>query len=159
MKYIFSIALISLIISTGFSQTKESTLFKENPPHQTPAIFAASMPPCLIGVANQYGEYIGVNKETIKKTKEFITEARAKVPEFKKTIRKLEIQLMLASKGELYEDYKKLLHKISEVKIEASLFHEGLVKRARKVFDKDDVKKLDEFIISNQEVFLKAVKL
>ena len=66
---------------------------------------------------------------------------------------------MQASKEERYDDYKKLLYKISELKIKASLFHEDLVKRARKVFDKEDVKKLDKFIIANQEIFLKAVKL
>jgi len=159
MKHSISTALAFFMMMTALCQTKDSTLFKKDPPNRSPAIFAASMPPCLIGIANQYGEYIGVSDNTLEKAKEFITEALAKVPDFKNQIREMEIQLMLASKEERYEDYEKLLHKISDLKIEASLFHEELVKRARKVFDKKDVLKLDGFINSNQDVFLKAVKL
>lgn len=159
MKNIFSTLLFFCIVAVGFSQTKESTFFKENPPHQPPAIFAASMPPCLIGVANQYGTHIGVNKNTLAKAKEFIKEAHRKVPAFKKQTRTLEIALMQASKEERYDDYEKLLHKISDLKIKASLFHEDLVKRGRKIFDKEDIKKLDDFIITNKDEFLKTVKL
>ena len=159
MKNTFNTLLFFCMLTLGFSQTKDNSFFKENPPHRPPAIFTASMPPCLIGVANQYGVHIGVRKNTLEKAKEFIKEAHSKIPLFKKQIRSFEIELMRASREEHYDDYKKLLHKISELKIKASLFHEDLVKRARKVFDKEDVKKLDEFIITNQEIFLKAVKL
>ena len=159
MKKIFSTLLLFCIVTIGFSQTKDNTFFKENPPHQPPAIFVASMPPCLIGVANQYGTHIGVHKSTLEKAKEFIKEAHSKVPAFKKQTRTLEIALMQASKEERYDDYEKLLHKISDLKIKASLFHEDLVKKARKVFDKEDIKKLDDFIIANKDAFLKTVKL
>lgn len=141
-----------------YSQQKNN-LFKENPPSLPPAIFQASMPPCLIGVAYQYGNEIGVTDDTMKKANDFIKEAHKEVPNFKKRVKELELQLMKASKEERYEDYEKLLHKLSEVKIEASLFHEGLVKRAREGFNPKDVKKLDDFIITNQDVFLESVKL
>ena len=159
MKYLFSIILTFAIVGIGFSQTKEDTFFNENPPHTPPAIFAASMPPCLIGVANQYGDHIGVSKSTLNKVKDFIEEAHRKVPDFKKQVRTLEIALMNASIEERYADYEKLLHELGAIKIKASLFHEDLVKRARKVFSKNDIKKLDDFISANQEVFLKLYKL
>ena len=142
-----------------FSQTKSDAFFKEKPPHKPPAIFAASMPPCLIGVANQYGTDIGLSKGTQEKAREFIKEAHSKVPAIKKQVRNLEIALIKASREEHYDDYEKLLKELSSLKIKASLFHEGLVKRARKVFDRKDVKKLDDFISANKEAFLKAYKL
>ena len=159
MKHLFSTLWFFFIVGVGFSQTKDNTFFKENPPHQPPAIFAASMPPCLIGVANQYGTDIGVSKSTLEKAEQFIKEAHSKVPTFKKQVRTLEISLMKASKEERYDDYEKLLNELSTLKIKASLFHEGLVKKARKVFEKEDVKKLDDFITANKDAFLKASKL
>lgn len=159
MKHLFSTILFFFIVTIGFSQSKDAPFFKENPPHSPPAIFAARMPPCLIGVANQYGTYIGVSINTLEKAEEFIKEAHSKVPAIKKQVRELEIALMQASKEERYDDYEKLLHKISDLKIKASLFHEDLVKRARKVFDEEDIKKLDDFINANQDEFLKTYKL
>lgn len=159
MKHLFSIVLVFVIVGTGFSQIKNDTFFKEKPPHTPPAIFIASMPPCLIGVANQYGFDLGVSNSTLEKAKEFIEEAHKKVPTYKKQVRELEIALMKASKEERYADYEKLLGELGALKIKASLFHEQLVKRARKVFDKEDIKILDDFIITNQEIFLKAYKL
>ncbi|MFV0571253.1 MAG: hypothetical protein ACK5M1_02330 [Xanthomarina gelatinilytica] len=159
MNHLLSILLVFTIVGTGFSQTKDNTFFKENPPNTPPAIFMASMPPCLIGVANQYGTDLGVSKSTLEKAKEFIEEAHKKVPTFKNQVRELEIALMKASKEERYDDYEKLLNELSAAKIKASLFHESLVKRARQVFDKEDIKILDDFIITNQEIFLKVYKL
>ncbi len=150
--------LLLLIFGAGFSQSNEN-IFKDNPPGTSPAIFLASMPPCLIGVAHQYGSKIGISKKTLNMTDGFIKEALKKVPELKNEVRELELKIMKASKEERYKDYEKLLHQLANVKIKASLFHEGLVKRARKKFSKTDVEKLDVFILNNKEVFFKTVKL
>lgn len=143
----------------AMAQSKEAVLLDENPPIQPPAIFVATMPPCLISVANQYGTFLGISEATLNKAQDFIKEAHQKVPEFKNQVRKIEIDLMVASMKERYEDYEGLLKKLGEVKIEASLFHEGLVKRARKTFSEQDIERLDEFIAENQEVFLSANRL
>ena len=156
MKKLFFI--LSIVFISGFSQAQTS-VFEGNPPSLPPAIFEASMPPCLIGVASQYGENIGVSNETLEKASAFIKEAHKEVPKYKKQVRELELQLMKASKEERYDDYEKLLHQLSDVKIKASLFHEGLVKRARKEFKKEDIQKLDDFIQKNQDIFLGSVKL
>lgn len=150
--------ILSLTVAV-MAQSKEAVSFDENPPVQPPAIFVATMPPCLISVANQYGKSLNISEATLKKAQNFITEAHQKVPDFKNQVRKLEIDIMIASRKERYKDYEMLLKKLSEVKIEASLFHEGLVKRARKTFSKEDVEKLDKFIRENQKVFLAANKL
>ena len=159
MKTLLNTLLIVCLTVSAFAQTKMEVSFEENPPNQPPAIFAATMPPCLIGVAHQYGELIGISTASLQQAEQFISEAHKKVPEFKKKVSALEIALMNASREERYEDYEKLLKTLSDVKIEASLFHEGLVKRARKVFAKDDIQKLDDFIFSNHEVFLASYKL
>ena len=65
----------------------------------------------------------------------------------------------MASKEERYKDYENLLREISALKVKASIFHERLVKKARRVFDKKDVEKIDNFIINNKEAFLKAARL
>lgn len=150
--------LLLLIVSLGYAQENKE-IFKNNPPNTPPAIFVASMPPCIIGVANQYGAQIGISKTTIKKTEGYIEEAMQKVPEFKKQVTAIEIEIMEASKNEDYKKYEELLHKLGDLKIKASLFHEELVKRARKDFDKEDIKKLDTFINTHKEEFLKAAKL
>ena len=144
---------------TVMAQSNSKISFKENPPNQPPAIFAATMPPCIIGVAHQYGKSLGISKATLHKAKGIIKEAHQKVPEFKSKVRILEIALMNASKEGRYKDYKRLLKKLSKVKIEASLFHESLVEKARKTFAKTDVKKIDQFIEKNMEIFLAANKL
>ncbi|PIE99942.1 MAG: hypothetical protein CR994_08090 [Maribacter sp.] len=159
MKAILNILFALFLMNISLGQTSQEKIFEDNPPHQPPAIFAASMPPCLIGVANQYGEVLGVSELTLKEAKAFITEVHAKVPEFKQRVRKLELQLVQASKDEKYDVYEKLLRELSEVKIEASLFHESLVKRARKKFMPKDVGILDRFIVNNQEEFMKGPKL
>lgn len=150
--------LLLLIVSLGYTQENKE-IFKNNPPNTPPAIFMSSMPPCIIGVANQYGAQIGISKSTIKKTEAYIKEAMQRVPEFKKQVTVIEMQLLEASKKEDYKKYEELLHKLGDLKIKASLFHEELVKRARKDFDKEDIKKLDTFISTHKEEFLKAVKL
>lgn len=159
MKKVLSILLLFCLTTSVMAQPKREVSFDENPPNQPPAIFAATMPPCLIGVAHQYGESLGISALTLKEAENFINEAHQKVPEFKKKVKALEIDIMNASREERYEDYEKLLKTLSEVKIEASLFHEGLVKRAREVFAEEDVQKLDDFIFSHQDVFLAAHKL
>ncbi|MEM8928496.1 MAG: hypothetical protein AAGC45_09845 [Bacteroidota bacterium] len=159
MKTILTLLLGCLVVIPVFGQDEMHPIFENNPPHQPPAIFAASMPPCLIGVANQYGEELGVSEATLIASKAFIKEAYSKVPEFKKKVRDLELQLMKASKEERYDDYERLLRKLASVKIKASLFHEGLVKRARKKYTTEDVRILNRFIANHQNVFFGAVKL
>lgn len=157
-KNTLTVLLLFFAAANVFPQASDKKLFEENPPHKVPAILLSSMP-CFIGLANQYGDYLGISEGTLKKVKGFISEAQAKVPGFKKQIRELEMSLMMASKEERYGDYEKLLQGLGTLKTEASLFHEELVKRARRVFDKRDVEKLDAFIMANQEVFLGASKL
>ncbi len=159
IKNLLSTTLLIMITMNLYSQTNNKNLFKNHPSHTPPAIFIASMPPCLIGVANQYGNDLGISKNTLQKAKEFIAEAKAEVPKLKKQIRTLEISILKASQEERYNDYEKLLHELSNLKIKASLFHESLVKRARKEFDKNDIKKLDQFIFDNKDEFLKGFKL
>lgn len=159
MKINFLTAILFLLtVSLGCKQ-EQNEIFKNNPPNTPPAIFMASMPPCIVGVAKQYGAQIGVSETTIKKTDVYIKEATQKVPEFKKQVTAIEIDLIEASKNEDYKKYEELLHKLGDLKIKASLFHEELVKRARKDFDKEDIKIIDEFIEKNRAEFLKAAKL
>ena len=159
MKHTINLILFLWMLTPVFSQTEKPSLFIKNPPQQSPAIFIASMPPCLIGVAMQYGSDIGIGKNTLKQCAVLIAEAHKKVPAIKKEIKALEIQIMIASKEERYADYKTLLTQLSQLKIDASLFHEALVKKARQVFDPKDLQKIDAFIVKNQDEFLKAVKL
>lgn len=144
---------------TILAQTDTETLFQEKPPIKRPAIFVASMPPCIAGVAYQYGEGWNVSEATLEEVRKIMKEAHQKVPTYKSEVRALEIDLMNASTEERYEDYERLLRALSELKIEASLFHEELVKKARKTFSKQDLIILDKFILDNQEVFLAANKL
>lgn len=159
MKNLILIVSLFTMGSNIFCQNTENSIFDDNPPHQTPAIFAASLPPCIVGVANQYGEHLNVTETTLEETKALITEAHKRVPEFKNRVKTLELAILNASQEERYDDYERLIKELAAVKVEASLFHEGLVKKARKNFDAKDVEKLDAFIQDNKEVFLTAVKL
>ena len=159
MKKLLNTLLMICLATVILAQTNENISFEKTPPNRPPAIFASSMPPCLIGVAQQYGTSLGISTETLKQAEEFISEAHLRVHGFKKKVKDLELDLMKVSMEERYKDYEKLLRKLSDVKIEASLFHENLVKRARKTFKEEDVQKLDDLIFSNHEVFLASFKL
>ena len=84
MKNLIVICSFLLVSTFAFSQAENSDFFKNNPPSQRPPIFAASMPPCLIGVAKQYGSHLKLKKSTLKKVDEIIAEAHKEVPHYKK---------------------------------------------------------------------------
>lgn len=144
---------------TALGETNHAQMIASNPPNKPPAIFAASMPPCIIGIAHQYGDELGISDKTKATTEALIDEANEEVPAIIDRVRELELKLMQASKEERYADYETYLRELSEVKVKASLFHEELVKKARKSYDADDINKLDHFISENKEVFLKQSKL
>ena len=153
--------LCSLLLTIGlihFTHAQNTRPLFE-PPHTPPAIFMSSMPPCIVGVALQYGEDIGLSAECLNLSKEYLSEAMEKVPNYIQRVRTLELKVMKASQNEDYERYEKLLNQLSALKIEASLFHEELVKKARQSMPAKDISKIDAFIRENHEEFLKTVKL
>lgn len=153
--------LWSLLLTLGLIQfaNAQNTRPIFEPPHTPPAIFMSSMPPCIVGVALQYGEDIGLSAECLNLSKEYLSKAMEKVPNYIQRVRTLELEIMKASQNEDYERYEKLLNQLGALKIEASLFHEDLVKKARNTMPASDIYKIDAFIRENQEEFLKTVKL
>ncbi len=150
--------LILMIMGVSAQKNNKANLWQKKPIERSP-IFGSHMPVCVVEVTLEYGKELGLSQKSFEIAHTILKEAKKQVPIFKKNLRALELELQKASREQKDADFERILDEILLQKKNAVVFLQTLIKKARKEYPKEDMKKIDTFVEENKEIYLETIGL